>query len=71
MGLIENGCELIGRPARLPWLPVSGNALSNLFQVPPRLSAPRRGIVDFRLLKEVIDCRCAPLGPVRRSPAGW
>ena len=58
-GLIEIGCELIGSPARIPWLPVSGSALRNLFQVPLRLSATSRGIVDFHLLKEVIDCVAA------------
>ena len=41
------------------WANPSGSALRNLFQVPLRLSAPRRGIVDFRLLKEVIDCVAA------------
>ena len=39
-GLIGSGCELIGRPTRLPWLPVSGSALRNLFQVPLRLIHP-------------------------------
>jgi len=42
-GLIKSGCELIGRPPRIPRLPVSGSPLRNLFQVPLQLSPPSRG----------------------------